>query len=400
MISRQEAVAIAAGAAQPVAVEEIEIAAASGRVLAETLTAQADLPPFDRCLRDGYAVRASDTGQAPVVLRVAGTALAGRVASGGTPPGSCWRVMTGAPLPDGTDAVVMEEEAEGHASGSVRIQRQVPFGAYVGRAGAEVRSGDALAAAGLRIDPPALALALACGRQRVRVHRLPRVAVLSTGSELVPPADTPGAGRIRASNPWMLASAIERAGARADNLGIVPDAEEALRSGVEKGLGGDMLVMSGGTGRGQADLTRRTLEACGVEILFQGVAIDPGRPVLCGRRAATLVLGLPGTPLAAWILWHVLAVPCLRRLAGESRWDLRLGPARLASPLEHPRRVEVWAPVELSWAGGERVARPRSSRGAGTLRQHIGAPGLVRIPPGDTDRTPAGALVEVLEERG
>jgi molybdopterin molybdotransferase len=380
-----------------VAIEEIDVAAVAGRVLAEPLTAPVDLPPFNRCLRDGYAVRSCDTGPVPVTLRLAGTVLAGQVATGGTPPGECWRVMTGARLPEGADAVVMQEEAEERAPDAVVIRRQVPAWTYVGRAGAEVRSGEALAAAGMRSDPPALALALACGRRHVRVHRLPHVGLLSTGSELVQPADAPDSGQIRASNPWMLAAAMAHAGAEVANLGIVPDAEEELRLRLEEGLGREMLVVSGGTGRGRADLTRRALEACGVEILFQGVAIEPGRPVLCGRRAATLVFGLPGTPLAAWILWQVLVAPCLRRLAGESRWELRLGPARLASPLEHPRGVEVWAPADLSWAGAERVARPRSSRGAGALRQHIGAPALVRIAPGDSDRTPAGSVVELLQ---
>jgi molybdopterin molybdotransferase len=327
---------------------------------------------------------------------VAGTLLAGEVGSSPLEEEECWRVMTGAPLPPGADAVVMREEVAESGEESIEVRRRVAEGSWIARRGSELRRGDLLARVGTRLDPPGLGLALASGRLRLRAHRRPRVAVLSSGGELTPPGETPGPGRIRASNPWMLAAAIERQGAEVQLLGIVPDHEQEQRARLEQALACDLVVMSGGTGRGRADLTRRVLELGGVEFLCQGLAMDPGRPALCGRRGNTLVFALPGTPLAAWILWRVLVLPCLRRLAGEHRWQSALSPARLASPLEHASGVEVWVPADLSWAGVERIARPRSFRGAGSLRQHIAVPALVRIPPSEATQTPAGAEVQVL----
>jgi molybdopterin molybdotransferase len=249
----------------------------------------------------------------------------------------------------------------------------------------------------MRLTPPALALALATARTRVRVRRRPRVAVLSGGSELAAPGEEPGPGRIRASNPWLLASALERAGAQVVSLEIVSDSEEEQRRAVQRALEADLLLTSGGTGRGRADRIRQVLEGCGVEILFRGVAIEPGRPVLGGRRGATLVFGLPGTPVAVWVLWRVLVEPCLRRLEGEAVWRPHLERARLASPVDHPPGVEFWIPADLSHAGSERVVRPRGPGRGAALRAHLGASALVRLDPAASPRTPAGAEVEFLE---
>jgi len=397
VISREQAMELSAAAAGPLAAEGIDTAAAGGRVLAEDALAGADLPPFDRALRDGYALRSADTARAPVSLRVVGTLVGGGVAGSAVGPGECWQVMTGTPVPPGADAVVMQEEVDEAPPASIQVRRPVDPGRYIARMGDELRRGEVLARAGSRLDPVALGLALASGLARLRVHRRPRVSVLATGSELVPPPETPGPGRIRASNPWMLGEALGRAGAEVDLLGLVSDREEEQRPRLADGLEADVLIVSGGTGRGRTDHAERLLRECGVEILYHGVAVDPGRPANGGRRGSTLVFGLPGTPLAAWVLWRVLVAPCLRRVAGETTWRPRLGWARLASPLEHARGREVWVPAGLSWAGAERVARPRVASGCGGLRQQIGDAALVRIPPGDAQRTPAGAPVEVLE---
>lgn len=397
LIERERALEIAAAAAATLPSEEIDAARGAGRVLAEPLVAAAPLPPFDRALRDGYAVRSADLFRPPAVLRVVGTLLAGQARAAGPAPGECWRVMTGAEMPAQADAVVMAEEATEVDPGAVRFDRPVAPGAHVARAGSEAGPGETLAHEGTRLTPPALALALATGRARVRVRRRPRVAILSSGSELAPPGCEPAPGQIPASNPWLLAAAAEREGAEVVSAGIAPDREAEQRRAVERGLAADLLLTSGGTGRGRADLTRRVLEGCGVEILFQGVAVEPGRPVLCGRRGATLVFGLPGTPAAVWVLWRTLVEPCLRRVEGESAWRPRLWPARLASPVEHAIGVEVWIPADLSHAGAERVARPRGPGRTGSLRAHLGAGALLRIPPSTASRTPAGAQVEMLE---
>ena len=403
LISRERAIELAVeGIALPPA-EEIDAADAAGRVLAADLIAEADVPPFDRAQRDGYAVRSADTAGAQegqVRLRVGATILAGQVEERPLDPQTCVRVMTGAPVPPGADAVLMKEEAEEIDSGEIEFRLKLEPDRFIDRVGREVRSGDLLARVGARLDPALLGVALSSGAHRVNVYRRPRVAVLGTGSELVRPQDRPGQGQIRASNPWMLVAAISAAGAEADCLGIVSDRGDELRKGLEAGRGADLLILSGGTGPGDADLTHRTLGECGAKLLYHGIAMDPGRPSLCARWDRTLVFGLPGTPVATWVVWRVLVSPVVRFLEGDTHWALRLGRARLASPLDHAKGREAWFPADLSWKGAERVARPRISRGRRSMQDHAGWPALIRIPAAGCGMAPAGSEVEVLRDGG
>jgi molybdenum cofactor synthesis domain-containing protein len=267
---------------------------------------------------------------------------------------------------------------------------------FIDRAGREVRTGDMRGRAGTRLDPAVLGVALSSGVCRAVVHCRPRVAVLGTGSELVRPQERPGPAQIRASNAGMLAAAAAEAGAETDCHGIVSDRRDDLRRGLEAGRGTDLLILCGGTGPGDADLTHRTLGDCGAEVLYHGIAMDPGRPLLCARWDKTLVFGLPGTPVAGWVAWRVLVSPVLRYMEGESDWALRLGRARLASPLDHHEGREAWFPADLSWKGAECVARPRTTGGRRSMKAHAGRPALIRIPPAACGHTPAGAEVEVL----
>ncbi|MEE9219365.1 MAG: gephyrin-like molybdotransferase Glp [Acidobacteriota bacterium] len=400
MISRERATELAAQAIVALPSEEVDTACASGRVVAADLRAVDDVPPFDRSQRDGYALRSRDTlraSSAPARLKVLGTLLAGEIRSEPVRPGTCVRVMTGAPLPPGADAILMSEEARQAGPEEIEVSRALEPGRFVDAAGREVRSGDVLVPAGTRLDPALLAVALSCGAHRLRVHRVARAAVLGTGSEVVPPREKPGPAQIRGSNPWMLAAALERLGAEVKHLGIVADRESDLRERLEAGRRADLLIVSGGTGPGQADLTHRVLESCGAEVLYHGIAMDPGRPTLCARWGSALVFGVPGMPVAGWVVWRTLIAPLLRRLAGEARWKLQLGRAQLASPLDHARGRESWYPADLSWKGAGRVARPRTSRGRRSMLEHAGWPALVRIPPANCGHTLAGAEVDILE---
>ncbi|MEE8538007.1 MAG: gephyrin-like molybdotransferase Glp [Acidobacteriota bacterium] len=398
-ISRERAVELAVEEIYVPPAEEIDAADANGRVLAADLVARADVPPFDRAQRDGYAVRSADTAGAqegPVRLRVGATILAGQSEERPLDPETCVRVMTGAAVPPGADAVLMKEEAEEIDAGQIEFRLKLEPDRFIDRAGREVHTGDLLDRVGTRLDPALLGVALSSGAHRVNVVRRPRVAVLGTGSELVRPQDQPGQGQIRASNPWMLAAAIAAAGAEVDCLGIVLDREDELRKGLEAGRGADLLIVSGGTGPGDADLTHRTLEECGAKVLYHGIDMAPGRPSLCARWDKTLVFGLPGTPVAAWVVWRVLVAPVLRFLEGDSSWDLRLGGARLASPLDHPEGREAWFPADLSWKGAERIAHLRTGRGRRSMRDHTGHPALIRIRAAAGGVIPAGSEVEVL----
>jgi len=302
--------------------EEVGYQDAAGRILQEEVRADADAPPFDRSLMDGYAVVAADLVVPGVRLRVieeipAGTDPA-RLAS--IIPGSASRIMTGAPLPPGADAVVMVEETETApgAADAILVRSAVRPGDNVARRGGDVRTGDLLLAAGDFVGAAEVAVLAAVGRTRVKVGGRPRAAVLATGNEIVPPEEAPPPGAIRNSNGPMLRALARRSGADAVSLGIAPDDEPALRERIEIGLRSDLLLISGGVSMGTCDLVGEALRAAGVEILFDKVAIKPGKPFTFGRRGSCSVFGCPGNPVSSYVIFQVFARPALRRLAGAA----------------------------------------------------------------------------------
>jgi molybdopterin molybdotransferase len=320
-ISVTEALSLVLGAAVPLPCETVEFQAARGLVLAEEVLADRDAPPFDKSLMDGFAVRAADVAAAPRVMPVVSEILAGadpdRLAPIGA--GEAARIMTGAPLPPGADAVVMVEATEpagGAGDQGVRILRGVGAGENVAPRAADVRRGQRLLAGGDVVDPAAIGILAACGRARVPVRRRPRVAVLATGDELVPPAETPGPGQIRNSNGPVLLALAREVGADAVDLGIARDDEASLRDRLEAGLASDLLIVSGGVSMGTRDLVGVVLRALGVRILFDRVAIKPGKPFTFGTRGRTLVCACPGNPVSSYVVFQVFVRPALRKMMG------------------------------------------------------------------------------------
>jgi molybdopterin molybdotransferase len=332
MHSIDEALALILGPIAPLDAAREPLAAAAGRVAAEDAAAAVDLPPFDRSAMDGFAVRAGDTAPG-IALRLAGGVAAGEVSAEELAPGAAAAISTGAALPPGADAILQSELAQVR-DGTVTPERAIEPGRHVRYRGEDVRAGDVLARAGERLTLPRLSALASAGVGEVAVHRRPRLHLLVTGSELLPLGAPPEPGRIHESNGLMVGLLAERAGADVVNGGVVPDDRDATREAVQRGLRADVLVVSGGVSVGPHDHVKPSFEACGVEEVLWRVRIKPGKPMWFGRRASTLVFGLPGNPLSSIVCFSVFIEPALRRLQGERDAAPRLVRGRLTTPAE------------------------------------------------------------------
>jgi molybdopterin molybdotransferase len=378
MTSVEEALEIVRGAAEaaaavaPLSRERVALSLSLRRTLAEDVAMDHDVPPFDRATMDGFAVRVADLAAGPAVLRVTARVFAGQDAVPAVRPGEAVAIMTGAPIPDGADAIV-PIEATSPAAGpagaetSVRVPGPLAPGSNVARRAEQAKRGDVVLRAGTRIHPGTVAVLAAAGRTAVPVLARPRVAVIATGDELVPAGDVPGPGRIRDGNGHAIAAQAERAGGVARYDGPVSDDPRALVAAVERGLEADVLCVSGGVSVGEKDHVPAVLERCGVTRLFHRWAVKPGGPLWFGRRGGTLVFGLPGNPAATFVGFEVLAVPALRARAGGAFVPraTRRAVFRGASGKAIPRRRYV--PVTLEDAGDGRglAANPVRWTGSG-----------------------------------
>jgi molybdopterin molybdotransferase len=412
MIELAEAIALVEATAGPLPPRRQRLLEACGRRLAEPVTADVDSPPFDRAMMDGFAVCDADFAAAAnaeiVELEVVMDLAAGDVTTVPVRPGTCMRIMTGAPLPPGAEAVVPVEAAvDGtaatHAGGRVRLRddRFRP-GQHVGRRGTAFRRGRDVLRAGDVLTPAAVGLAAEAGATHVLAASRVRVAILSTGSELVPCDARPAAGQTRNSNGPMLAAACGLLGAEPIELGVVPDRPEPLRAAVAQGLAADVLVLSGGVSAGDLDLVPATFAACGVTRVFHKVRLKPGKPVWFGilRRAAappTLVFGLPGNPASSLVCFELFVRPAIRILAGapRDRWHLPRATARLVAAVKSAPDRPVFLPCRLHAAGAGLEAEPLPWTGSSDLVGLAAANGLLALPAAGRRHEP-GDEVEVL----
>ena len=312
-----EALALALEAAEPIeATEELPLAEAVGRVAAAPVRAEADVPPFDRAAMDGYAVRAADTAEAPVTLNCLGRVFAGQETSVKVGPGSCLAVATGAPMPEGADAVVMVEytEAEGEA---VRVLKPVAAGRNAAPSGEDIRAGDVVVEAGVVLNPGRLGSLAAVGLAKVTVYARPRAVVIPTGLEIVPPGAGPlGPGQIYDINTTTLLAALGELGAAVSARPAVDDELVALRETVEGCPEADLIVLTGGSSVGERDLLADLFDEVG-DLLFHGIAVKPGKPTLMARRTGSrqLLVGMPGYPTSCLANAYLLLGPMVARLA-------------------------------------------------------------------------------------
>ncbi|WP_262268940.1 molybdopterin molybdotransferase MoeA [Microvirga yunnanensis] len=321
LISVEDALSrVLASVERPVETEHVPLAACAGRTLAQDVSALRDQPPFPASAMDGYAVRSADCATVPKTLRVIGASAAGNRFSGAVGAGDAVRIFTGAPVPAGADAVVLQEDAE-RSGDQVTVKEATRPGRHIRAAGLDFRAGDVLLQAGLRLDSRHVALAAAMGHGELGVHRRPRVAILATGDELVRAGEPVGPDQITASSLPATILMAERAGAEAIDLGIARDTLESLdeRIRTARDAGADILVTLGGASVGEHDLVQEALSRHGMDLGFWRVALRPGKPLMHGRLGRTLLLGLPGNPVSSLVCAVLFLIPAIRALLGDQK---------------------------------------------------------------------------------
>jgi molybdopterin molybdotransferase len=356
-----------------------------GRVLAEDVTSDLDLPPHDKAMMDGYAVRSVDLPGGRGTLAVVEEITAGHTPRQAVGPGQAARIMTGAPVPAGADTVVMVEYTRKLEDGRVSVEDRPPSpGQHVMPRGREMRAGEVILGVGTLLRPAVFGLLATVGRTEALVVPAPRVAVVATGDELVEAGTVLKAGQIRNSNGPMLVAQVSRAGARAEYLGIARDEPGKLRALVDQGLRADVLVLSGGVSAGTLDLVPGVLQEAGVAAHFHRVAMKPGKPVFFGTGPrGTAVFGLPGNPVSSLVCFELFVRPALRRLGGHP--DALRNPVRaaLAEQFRHRSDRPTYHPAVLEEsAGGRRVATV-AWLGSPDLKALARANALALFPPGE-----------------
>ncbi|MCI0568819.1 MAG: molybdopterin molybdotransferase MoeA [Acidobacteria bacterium] len=396
MIGVDEALGIVLRETSVLPAESIVLESAAGRVLAEEVFADADQPPFAKAMMDGFALRSMDVTAAPAELEVVEEVPAGRMPTHTLGEGQAARIMTGAPLPEGADAVQMVEKTEPAMGGRwVRILEVVQAGAHVAPRGRELRAGQRVLAPGDDLTPSRIGVLSGVGKGTVLAHRRPRVAVAPTGDELVHWGATPKPGQIRNSNGPALSAACRQLGAEVLELGIIRDDAAALGECLRKGLASDLLLLSGGVSMGTYDLVEGALDREGVEIFFRKVAIRPGKPAVFGRKRNCLVFGLPGNPVSSLVIFQVLVAPSLRKMQGGAMPQGREMEALLEAPVvQHTGRTS-YLPGTLRFEGESARIQPIPSSGSADLPAYSRANALLVIP-ADRDRVEAGEKLRVL----
>lgn len=400
MIPVEEAVGRLEAATGALASVEVSLEEAHGRVLAETVVADRDFPPLDRSAMDGYAVRAADVPRPGCELELAGEVRAGQPVGDLTVgPGQAVRIMTGATVPPGADAVVMVEKTEERtAEGRVRIDDAPRPGRHVRRRGEDRERGAVVVERGAPIHAAEIAALAALGRTSVRVHRVPDVRVLSTGDEVVEPDRVPGVHQVRNSNAHTLLAQLAELGIRGRYLGIAGDDRGALDRRLAEGLRGDLLLVTGGVSVGNYDLVAESLAAAGMRRILYKVAVKPGKPLLAGRRGECLVLGLPGNPVSTFTCFFLFAAPVLRRMLGYRRWRNRPQRASLVEPLEAAPGRETYHLARLETGPGGLAATAIRSAGSGDVLGLARANGFV-VTPAEGASLAAGAEIPALPWR-
>jgi molybdopterin molybdotransferase len=337
-------------AARPApAAETVALEAAAGRVLADPIAADRDYPALARSVRDGYAVRAVDL---PGELEVIGEVRAGENFSGEVGARQAVEIMTGAPVPRGADAVVMVEHV--HREGARVVASQAAAtGQFINRQASEARAGEILLDPGKRLDFTDIAMLAAAGRERVPVYALPRIAIIATGDEIVPVAESPREYQIRNSNVYSLAAQVARAGGVPEILPVARDEIGHTRELIERGLDAGLLLLSGGVSAGKYDIVERVLESLGAEFFFDRVLIQPGQPLVFGKARGKFFFGLPGNPSSTMVTFEVFARAALELLGGQDEISLRMPFARLTQEFHHRTGLTRFLPARLSPDGTE-----------------------------------------------
>jgi molybdopterin molybdotransferase len=383
--------------------ERVDLELAAGRVLAAALRADRDQPPFPRSTRDGFACRAAEANKRRS-LAIAGMIHAGQPPAGPLLPGAAWEIMTGAPVPEGADAVEMLEHVE-RSGDRVRLlpPRKLESGENIVPQGAEARAGDEVLAAGLRLRPQHIALAAACGHATVEVFHRPRVGILTTGDELVSVHGIPAPGQIRNSNGVMLASLVAQAGGEPWILPTAADNDHALDEALRQAVRADMLLVTGGVSAGKFDLVEPALARLGARFHFTGVRIQPGKPlvfaeVTLSSKTSKKVFGLPGNPISSAATFLLFGSRILGALAGNACAGPRFALAQLAKDVKGKPNLTRFVPSFCDFdpsASKLPEVKTVPSQGSGDLMSFSRSNCFLVVPEG-TDRLKAGSIVRIL----
>jgi molybdopterin molybdotransferase len=378
---------------RPPATAPVSLWDALGYVLAEEIAADRDYPPFHRSTRDGYAVRAA-AARTGATLRCAGEIKAGDTVTTPLAAGTCVQIMTGAAAPPGADAVVMIEHTN-RTRDHVRFDRDARPGQNIVPSGSEVEAGQSVLPPGTRLGFAELALAAQVGATELQCAAKPRVAILSTGDEVVGVDALPGPFQIRNSNSVSLAAQARLAGAEPVLLGNSPDLIGDLRIKIERGLKEDILVLSGGVSMGKYDLVETVLKELGAEFFFDAVAIRPGKPAVFARCQNTFVFGLPGNPVSTMVTFELFVTPALDLLSGAPPRPLPLLEARLAAPLNEKPGLTHFLPARVEWPNGVAEVSALVWQGSGDIATLARANAFLVVPP-EREQVLAGETVQVL----
>jgi molybdopterin molybdotransferase len=372
--------------------ERVDVVAALGRVLAEPVVSRREIPPWANSSMDGYAVRAEDT-RGGAVLSVVGRVEAGALSARALGRGEAMRIFTGAPLPAGADAVVPQEDVEA-TDGHIALGGAVERAAFVRPRGEDVRVGDRVLESGTLLTAAEIGLLATLGHAQVSVHRRPRVAILSTGNELVDLGGEPGPAQIPNTNTYSLMAQALEAGAEPINLGVARDRLEDIEARVRAGRDADVLVSSAGVSVGDLDLVRDALTRVGAELHLWKVSMRPGKPITFGSLDGRHVFGLPGNPVSAMVTFELFVRPALLKLAGRRRLTRPRLRVRALEAVANPGARRGYLRVRLERTGQGLGARLTGEQGSAILRSMVAADGLAVVPPDTT--VAAGDEIEVI----
>ncbi len=380
----------------PRATEQVRVGDALGFVLAQEVKTDREYPPFNRATRDGYAVFAADV-KAGVTLKCTGEIKAGDRVTKELWAETCVQIMTGAAVPSGADAVVMVEHTKRDGD-EVRFERAAVVGQNFVPRGSEARAGQALLTPGMRLGYAELALAAQVGAVELKCASKPRVAILSTGDEIVPVDSIPGRFQIRNSNSVSLAAQVRLAGGKPVLLGNAMDREDDLSSKIRRGLQEDLLVLSGGVSMGKYDLVEKVLKGMETEFYFDSVAIRPGKPAVFGKCGEKFVFGLPGNPVSTMVTFELFVSPAVDLLSGAEARELPLVEARLAEELNEKPGVTHFLPARMEGQGAAREVTVLKWQGSGDVAA-LGKANCFVVVPAEREKLEVGEKVEVLMRR-
>jgi molybdopterin molybdotransferase len=380
VISVAEALRIVVDTARPLGAERVTLMDAVGRVAAEDVVSSRAVPAADNSAMDGFAVRAADVAKAGARLRILGSVPAGSVHGDTLPPGAAVKIFTGSVVPPGADTVVRVEDTEA-AGDHVHVKDVTLRGANVRLAGEDIAIGATVVRAGQELGPADVGVLASVGRATIAVYRRPRIAILSTGAELVEVDEAPGPSQVVNSNAYALVAAVREAGCEAPLvLPIVRDRFEDIRQRLEEAAAADVVLSTGGVSVGEFDFVKEALDALGVERLFWKVAQKPGKPLTFGHRGARLFFGLPGNPVSALVCFSVYVWPALRRLAGHERLHLPAMRAVLAAAVARKPGLTEFLRVRVDDRTTPATATPVRSQSSGVLTGLGSGAGLLVAP--------------------